>query len=221
MPDELDLNGFRMIPHAFSAESCHQFASSFDAESGTCHRGLLAHPSVARIAASEAVLGALRPHFPLEPRAVRAIYFNKTPDSNWFVAWHQDVTVALRAKADVAGYGPWTNKDGLPHAHAPAELLENMLTVRLHLDDADESNGALQVIPGSHAHGKLSSEQIVQITTENAGHPCRANVGDMLLMRPLLLHASHKSTSDKQRRIMHIEFAAGELPYPLQWNDKA
>jgi Phytanoyl-CoA dioxygenase (PhyH) len=221
MLDELDLNGFRMIPHAFSAEFCERLAASVDAESGTCHRGLLAHPSVAQVAASEAVRDALRPYFPLEPRAVRAIYFDKTPDSNWFVAWHQDVTIALSEKEEVGGYGPWTIKDGLPHAHAPAELLENMLTVRLHLDDADESNGALQVIPGSHAHGKLNSEQIVKLTTDGASHLCQANVGDMLLMRPLLLHASHKSTSDKQRRILHIEFAAGDLPSPLEWNDKA
>jgi hypothetical protein len=32
--------------------------------------------------------------------------------------------------------------------HPPAEILDKMLTLRVHLDDCGEENGPLRVIPG-------------------------------------------------------------------------
>src|SRR5205807_4301579 len=95
--------------------------------------------------------------------AVRAIYFDKSPEANWLVSWHQDLTLALRARAEVPGFGPWSTKDGIPHVQPPVELLQQMLSVRLHLDDADESNGALRVLPGSHRCERLAPARIREL----------------------------------------------------------
>lgn len=166
-------------------------------------------------------MALVRPHLPCEPFPVRAIYFDKSPETNWLVPWHQDLSLALRASAAVPGFGPWSTKDGIPHVQPPAEFLQLMLTVRLHLDDADESNGALRVLPGSHRFGRLSAERIQQLRTEQPDLLCTVSAGDALLMRPLLLHASSRSTSAQHRRVLHIEYAAFTLPAELSWHEAA
>jgi hypothetical protein len=107
-------------------------------------RGVLAVPAVAQFASSRCVLDLVRPLLTGEPQPVRAVYFDKSPGNNWLVPWHQDLTVALRTRAEVAGFGPWSVKEGVTHAQAPAELLQQMITLRLHLDHCDESNVALR-----------------------------------------------------------------------------
>lgn len=150
---------------------------------------------------------------------MRAIYFDKSPDANWLVAWHQDLTIAVRERVEAAGFGPWSMKGGVPHVQPPMEMLERMITVRLHLDDADAGNGALRVLPGSHRFGRLSTEKIQELRATEPEALCVANAGDVLLMRPLILHASGRSNSPKHRRILHIEYAGFDLPPGLQWQE--
>lgn len=188
---------------------------------GAGRRGLLALPAVAGIARSPRIIALVRPHLPAEPLPVRAIYFDKSPDANWLVPWHQDLSLAVRTRAEVPGFGPWSTKDGIPHVQPPVECLERMLTVRIHLDDTDESNGALRVLPGSHRLGRLSPGRIQQQRREVPEALCTASAGDALLMRPLLLHASGRSTSDRHRRILHLEYAGFALPAGLDWHDAA
>ena len=152
---------------------------------------------------------------------MRVIYFDKSPDGNWLVSWHQDLTIALREQVETPGFGPWSVKDGIPHVHPPAELLERMLTVRLHLDAADETNGALRVLPGPHREGRLPNAQTQAWRTRAAEVTCKADCGEALLMRPLLLHASGKSTSPRHRRVLHLEYAAFPLPLGLHWHAAA
>ena len=132
------------------------------------------------------------------------------------------MTLALRARAEVPGFGPWSTKDGIPHVQPPVELLQQMLTVRLHLDDAGASNGALRVLPGSHRGGRLTAERIQELRTHESDFLCAAAAGDALLMRPLLLHASIRSTSTQHRRILHVEYAGFALPLDeLAWHEAA
>ncbi len=77
---------------------------------------------------------------------VRGLLFDKTPEANWGVPWHQDLTIAVKARTEAAGYGPWTVKAGIPHVQPPVAVLEQMLTVRVHLDESDEPRGPLRVI---------------------------------------------------------------------------
>ena len=221
MNHSLETDGFTIVANSIPQSVRDHLVVAIAAPAGDRQRGLLANPEIGQLARSPSLLNLLRPHLEDYPLPVRAIFFDKTSEKNWFVAWHQDVTLAVRERAEVPGFGPWTVKDGIPHVHAPAKILRQMLTVRIHLDDADETNGALCVIPGSHRHGKLSPAQIAHMHESAPTHLCRARAGDLLLMRPLLLHASHKSVSQAQRRVLHIEYAAFKLPAPLEWHDAA
>jgi ectoine hydroxylase-related dioxygenase (phytanoyl-CoA dioxygenase family) len=128
--------------------------------------------------------------------------------SNWLVVWHQDTALPLRERREVAGWGPWSVKDGVNYAHAPANALEQVLALRLHLDDSDADNGPLRVLPGTHGLGVLSDEQLHELSTKVGAADCLVGRGAVLAMRPLIVHASSKSKSDKPRRVLHIEYAA-------------
>jgi hypothetical protein len=221
MNHEVEQHGFAVVPRVLDADEQRELLAALGPVSAAGRRGLLALPTVAELARSPRLLALVRPHLPSEPFPVRTIYFDKSSDTNWLVPWHQDLSLAVRARAQVSGFGPWSTKDGIPHVQPPVELLEQMLTVRLHLDDANESNGALRVLPGSHRLGRLSAERIQQLRREQCDILCSASAGDGLLMRPLLLHASSRSTSLLHRRVLHVEYAAFTLPDELQWHEAA
>lgn len=220
--DSVSRHGFGIVPSALDEATRCDLLSRLGMSAEAGRRGMLAHAAVARLACSEWLLNLVRPFLPRGyARPVRGIFFDKSSEANWLVAWHQDLTLAVKARHEVAGFGPWSVKDGVPHVQPPSELLEQMLTVRLHLDDADESNGALRVLPGSHATGRLSSEEIQAWRERQAEHLCTARAGDALLMRPLLLHASGKSVSPARRRVLHLEYAGFDLPTGLEWQEVA
>jgi hypothetical protein len=214
-------DGFCLIPQILEESECHRLIEGLGTVAGAGRRGLLAVPEVAALALSERLLVLVRPQLPTGPVPVRAIYFDKSPDANWLVPWHQDLTLALQKHVEVPGFGPWSVKEGIPHVQPPVELLERMITVRLHLDAADESNGALRVLPGSHQRGRLWAEQIQKWRERVPEVICRAAAGDALLMRPLLLHASGRATRDGHRRVLHLEYAGFSLPEGLKWAEQA
>jgi ectoine hydroxylase-related dioxygenase (phytanoyl-CoA dioxygenase family) len=152
-----------------------------------------------------------------EPVLTRAILFDKRPGANWRVGWHQDVTIAVTRKLDLPGFSGWSVKEQVVHVQPPVEILERLLTLRLHIDDCMEANGPLLVLPGSHREGRLSDEQIAQWSK---GQPktCIMAAGGALLMRPLLLHRSSPATEPSHRRVLHLEFAGDRLPRGLEWN---
>lgn len=214
----LDSRGFSIVPNVLDASACHALASLLGDANGAGSRGMLSNQVVAELAESS-LAELVRPHLPLSPIPVRGIYFDKRPETNWLVAWHQDLTLALKKQAEVPGFGPWSVKEDVPHVQPPMKLLEQMLTVRLHLDDTDSSNGALRVLSGTHRLGRLSAEAIQSCRVTHEEVLCEAKAGDVLLMRPLLLHASSRSSSPRRRRVLHIEFAGFPLPAPLEWHE--
>ncbi len=156
----------------------------------------------------------------LGPRVfvVRSILFDKTGSANWHVTWHQDLSAAVRARADTLGYGPWSIKAGVQHVHPPVVVLEQMLTLRLHLDSCTASDGALRVLPGSHRHGRHSPAQIDEWVRSQPSVDCDAQAGTVLLMKPLLLHASSAAQRATHRRVVHFELASVPLSPPLEWH---
>ncbi len=214
----LDAHGFAIVPNVLDSSACHALATLLGDASGAGSRGMLRVPEVAALAQS-LLADLVRAYLPLGPIPVRGIYFDKRPETNWLVAWHQDLTLALKEQIEMTGFGPWSVKEGVPHVQPPMIVLEQMLSVRLHLDDADAGNGALRVLPGTHRLGRLSVEDIRSCRETRDEVLCEAKAGDVLLMRPLLLHASSRSSSPRRRRVLHIEYAGFQLPEPLEWHE--
>lgn len=179
-------------------------------------RNLLDQSEIQALARSPRIRALVEPVLGETCFATRGIFFDKTPDANWKVPFHQDLSLAVEAKIEAEGFGPWSEKAGALHVQPPAAILAAMLTLRLHLDACDAQNGALRVIPGSHRLGKVDSAQIAQLTGENETTVPVASGGAML-MRPLLLHASSPSNRAAHRRVIHLEFAAADLPGGLRW----
>lgn len=138
----------------------------------------------------------------------RATLFDKSPRANWLVGWHQDTALPLRERRDTLGWGPWSVKDGIPYAHAPATALASILALRLHLDDSRADNGPLRVLPATHQPVVLADDQLHDLSTKIAAVDCLVQKGGIVAMRPLLVHASSKSQSNEPRRVLHIEYAA-------------
>ncbi|SET50693.1 phytanoyl-CoA dioxygenase family protein [Hymenobacter actinosclerus] len=152
------------------------------------------------------------------PHLVKAVFFDKPAGSNWLVAWHQDVMVAVDQRRELPGYGPWSSKGGETTVLPPPEILESIVTLRLHLDACDATNGALRVVPGSHRRGVIANDEYPALTPPAV--TCAVSAGGLLLMQPLTLHASQRSTSPRPRRVIHLEFSAAELPPGLQWRER-
>jgi len=151
------------------------------------------------------------------PQVVRVIFFDKTEANNWLVPWHQDRTIALNKKIDIKNWGRWSIKDGVHHVQPSVDVLDKMVTFRVHLDDSDANNGCLKVIPDTHTRGLLSQDEIQKITTHESYEYCKVKAGDVVLMRPHILHASSKCVTPKHRRIVHIEYSSYSLPQGLLW----
>ncbi|MDV6167282.1 phytanoyl-CoA dioxygenase family protein [Flavobacterium sp. DG1-102-2] len=147
--------------------------------------------------------------------AVKSIYFDKPGESNWFVAYHQDLTVSVDKKQETEGFGPWTVKQNQFAVQPTLDVLENIFTIRIHLDETDENNGALKVIPGSH-NKQIYRPETIDWSKESEVN-CNVSQGGIMIMKPLLLHSSGKTTNNARRRVIHIEFSNKSLPNDLQW----
>ncbi len=179
-------------------------------------RNLLQVEEVAQLADSPALRRWVKPVVGVGAVAVRGLLFDKSLDSNWKVAWHQDLSIAVRERKNVPGFGPWSCKAGRAHVQPPVEILKKMLTVRVHLDNCGPASGPLKVIAGSHKRGLLAPDQI-RCCTNRIPIECHVPAGGILLMRPLLLHASSSAVARQSRRVIHLEYAAGPLPAGLEW----
>ncbi|MEA3041149.1 MAG: hypothetical protein QOC65_638 [Sphingomonadales bacterium] len=150
-------------------------------------------------------------------RAVRALFFDKNADSNWALGWHQDRTIALRARRDVPGFTAWTVKSGIPHVVPPFEYLERMLVLRVHLDDAGADNAPLLVVPGSHRLGRIAEPEIAAIVDRLGTAACLARAGDVWACRAPILHASERAAAPARRRVLQLAYSADPLPDGLEW----
>ncbi|MCB1356851.1 MAG: phytanoyl-CoA dioxygenase family protein [Maritimibacter sp.] len=169
------------------------------------------------MSADGALLRAVRRLAP-EAVPVRIVAFNKSESANWGVPWHQDRVIAVAGRAEVAGYRNWTRKSGTWHCEPPLSALDDMLFVRVHLDDTDGSNGAMQIAVGSHAGGIVLSATAEQVANTYPVETCDAKRGDVLILKMLTLHASSPARVQSGRRVLRIDFASRDLPAPLSWN---
>ncbi len=216
----LETDGFGVVPGVLGKREVRELEEALSAlDEGACgvRRLLEDLEPIRALARSGPIRGLVEPLLGPSCFAVRGILFDKTPRSNWKVGWHQDLAIAVRERRDVEGFGPWSVKAEVPHTLAPASVLSRMLAVRVHLDDCDASNGAVRVLPGTHVSGRLSPTEIQAARDAVPERVCEVPSGGVLLMRPLLLHASSPATRPRRRRVIHLEFASGPLPAGLGW----
>ncbi len=175
-------------------------------------------PQVAALARSQKMLSVAGAHLPGQPELVRAIYFDKSPENNWYVTWHQDQTVTVSDRFENEGWGPWSVKSEAWHVQPPLEVLDQMVTIRIHLDPATAASGCLKVIPGSHRIGLIDVERVHEHVSKEKVVYCESPLGGAVVMRPHILHASEKSVSATPRRILHFEYSSFKLPRDVSWS---
>lgn len=182
---------------------------------------MTAVPLTRELANSESLRSIVEPLLGSSARVVRTIYFDKHKDANWKVAWHQDLTIAVREKVNVEGFHAWSMKAGITHVQPPVSILEHMLTIRVHLDDTGEANGALRVLPGTHRFGRLEPDQIQHSKQHQQLVVCSVKRGGVVAMRPLLLHSSLPALNPTHRRVLHFEYTSSDLPSGLEWFEES
>jgi len=220
--EDLESDGFALADIVLADHQCAHIAMSLPSLLGAGRggvRNLIAHPTVVTLLSHERLGRYLWSIIGRELVAVKATLFDKTPAANWRVQWHQDRSIAVKERLEVAGYGPWSSKAGSLHVDAPQEVLSQMLAIRIHLDASGPENGPLRVIPGSHRLGKLSDEGIAAAVAEHPMKELHVRQGALLMMRPLLIHSSSPALSAEHRRVLHIEVAPVEAISPLKWHD--
>jgi hypothetical protein len=231
---EILKSGFAILPQVFSAAEVDELVAGLDAvmnrnaeaegpirdKVGTVYAGRnllrLFEPAKTiwrRSPLTELLCEVLGPDFGL----VRALFFDKPPERTWALPWHKDLTIAVKPHVGASTlFSKPTLKAGVPHVEASREVLEAMLTLRIHLDDMTDENGPLQVVPGSHRVGKAPVASYETATT------ILGSRGDVLAMRPMLAHRSISSRegTTQHRRILHLEFTGlPQLPDGFEWHD--
>ena len=224
---QLQQEGFAIVSPVFSPEEVALIIDSIDNTAGNnttfrksadlfaIRQFLKEVPAAKPLVFTPVLTGLIKAVFGDNYAVVKAIYFDKPPASNWFVPYHQDLTISVKEKHAVTGFAPWTVKQNQYGVQPPVSLLQDIFTIRIHLDDTYENNGALRIIPGSHANGIIHPETIEKKAKKEV--TCCVPKGGIMLMRPLLLHASGKTTNNQRRRVIHIECSSEPLPAPLVW----
>jgi len=223
-------NGFSVISNVYYMEEIERISEviqNIDTSKDTFRKSedlfairqfLKEIPEVKHLIFNENLKTIIREIFGENYFVVKSIYFDKPEKSNWYVAYHQDLTISVDKKLQLENFGPWTTKQNQFAVQPPLDILENIFTIRIHLDDTDENNGALKVVPKSHAKGIYRPETIDwEVETENI---CNVENGGVMIMKPLLLHGSNRTTNGKKRRVIHIEFSDRELPEELNWSER-
>jgi hypothetical protein len=229
---EVDRDGFAIVPGVFSPAEVETLTADLTRALAEPCEATFIRSREGRVYAARNVLELWppaaevwrRPPLPdllrvvLGPRCglVRGLFFDKPPEEGWSLPWHKDLTIAVREHHPAtARFSKPTRKAGVPHVEAPQEVLESMLTLRIHMDDVTDRNGPMNVIPSSHRTGKQMN------IDEALARSILVRRGDVLLIRPLVAHNSRPShpSNPCHRRILHLEFAAGpELPDGYEWH---
>lgn len=214
-----EADGYVVVPDILTGDECAAFAGQVhlaDAAAGGT-RCLLAQPWCAQLEARLRAHPALAPYIGGERVAVQCTYFEKSAERNWLVPIHQDLSIPVAGRVGEPALRGWSEKEGTTYVRAPLEVLQQLVAVRLHLDDCVKEDGPLRVVPGSHRHGIIGDDEAIVLRKAGLERVC-LEAGAALVLRPLLLHASSKGSGNGRRRVLHFVFGPRELPFGLSWN---
>ncbi|HXN27392.1 MAG TPA: phytanoyl-CoA dioxygenase family protein [Candidatus Acidoferrales bacterium] len=209
---EVEKKGFAILPEVLTRSDLDQLDESLKRDplprSRAGMRHAIRHPAVLAVARESRLRAIAQEVLGCDPFPFTATWFDKSTLSNWIVAWHQDKALPLRDRRELPGWGPWSVKDGVIYANAPASALSRVVALRLHLDDSTPENGPVRVLPGTHSMGVLSDDAIRGLSARTTAVDCLVPRGGILIMSPLIVHASSKSPSALPRRVLHVAYAA-------------
>ena len=209
---DVEKDGFAVVPGVLNQDevaiTLQKLDSSALRRSRAGIRHLMSNADVAALARDPRLLKIAHDMLNADALPFRATLFDKSPQANWLVVWHQDTALPLRCRRETSGWGPWSVKEGINYAHAPTCALDKVVALRVHLDDCTNQNGPLRVLPGTHKLGVLSDDEVFRLSGERCAVDCTAEQGAILAMRPLLIHSSSKSQNESPRRVLHIEYAS-------------
>jgi len=216
---QLEADGFAVVTDVIDDVRCDILASHLQGfgESRAGSRALLTQPWCQKLASNLREHARFKGALPLNAVAVQCTAFDKSPTKNWLVSLHQDLSIPVRARVESAECTGWSEKEGQFHAQPPVRVLEQLVAARVHVDECPAESGALRVVPGSHALGRVDAAQADELRKERGEIVVPVARGGVLLMRPLLLHASSKATEPKPRRVLHFVFGPPRLPLGLEW----
>jgi ectoine hydroxylase-related dioxygenase (phytanoyl-CoA dioxygenase family) len=211
--------GFALIPQLLCAQECEAVAGhlAHKLPESKSTRTLLSQPWCADLSAHIRQHAVVAELIPADYVAVQCTYFEKSPAHNWLVPIHQDLSIPVAQRVDHPSLRGWSQKEDALYVQAPLDVLQQLVAVRVHIDDCAADNGPLRVVPGSHLRGPLAPSEAVALRHTHPEVVCVAPRGAALVMRPLLLHASSKSTGASQRRVLHYLFGSSQLPLGLRW----
>ncbi|MEO5645829.1 MAG: phytanoyl-CoA dioxygenase family protein [Bacteroidia bacterium] len=227
---EIAENGFTTLDDIYSDQEIEQILLTIDqadnnketfrksADIFAIRQFLKEIPATIDLVFNDNLKNVVRQLFGYNYFVVKSIYFDKPETSNWYVSYHQDLTISVDKKVELENFGPWTTKQNQFAVQPPLEIMENIYTIRIHLDDTDENNGALRVIPKSHLK-KVYRPETINWTKEKKT-TCNVKKGGIMIMKPLILHSSSRTTNNKKRRVIHIEFTNKELPTAIKWAER-
>ena len=217
--EQFDHLGYAIVDDVLSQTESLQIIAQLDllGRTGPGMRNLLDEPwcrsLVSKLKANSRIANIL----PVDLVSIQCTLFDKTPEANWLVAIHQDLSVPVKQRVSHPALGVWSEKDDQLHVQAPVELLGKLIALRLHIDKCGSENGALRVVPGSHRHGRLGQYECCEHRDQHGDATCEVDAAGAMLMRPLLLHASSKARAPLRRRVLHFLFAPKLPGYGLQW----
>jgi len=210
--DSIHDSGFALISDVLTPRDVDALAVEISAANMRRGRAGVRHamrlPPISSLAKDERLLGIARSILGNQAFPFKATLFDKSPTANWLVAWHQDTALPVKERREIPEWGPWSVKEGVTYAHAPASALSKILALRVHLDNSTAENGPLRVLPGTHTLGVLTDNAIHELSRRVIAVDCLVPKCGVVAMRPLIVHTSSKSQSRSPRRVLHVEYTA-------------
>jgi ectoine hydroxylase-related dioxygenase (phytanoyl-CoA dioxygenase family) len=217
-------DGYALLPGVVNVNDCERMAervSHFNASIASVAppgtRNLLSQPWCQDFAAQLRTNPSLASLIPANFVGAQCSYFEKSAANNWLVPVHQDLSIPVAQRIDHPNLSGWSVKEGVRYVQAPTALLQTLIAMRVHLDDCLAADGALQIVPGSHRQGRIAQAKVAGLREAAGTVTCELTCGGVLVLSPLLLHASSKSIGASRRRVLHYLFGPPTLPFGLRW----